>query len=135
MTAGKVRAPMNAPIVNLMLNDTYKTTEYCVQATFAWQVARALQISARIAPAHGMSNKESMNWGLPNITEGHWIEPSGSKTPVGSAKRGFFIPHTNYREKEDDMKNTIYENVLLVTILLTIGLSYVSCLRSLVVAT
>ena len=32
------------------------------------------------------------------------------------------------------MKNTIYEKVLLVPILLTIGLSYVSCLHSLVVA-
>ncbi len=41
---------------------------------------------------------------------------------------GVFLCPEQSTAEEDDMKNTIYENVLLVTILLVVGLSYVSAL-------
>jgi len=57
-----------------------------------------------------------------------WIEPSGPETPVGSADRGFLCPGTTTTE-EDDMKRRIYDSVTSITILLSIGLAYASCLN------
>ena len=57
----------------------------------------------------------------------HPIGPSGHQTLAGPADRGFLCPEQT-AAKEGDMKNSIYENVVLVTILLVVGLSYVSAL-------